>query len=114
MFTVTSSYTTKHGIDLKDFKLCLEEVSFTNNSYGSFTHASGVYPSELPSGGGFRSITYRVSAYVSSAGLSAGNLGIPVILQDGTSVFQVVDPAEFTSVQEAIDQCIAHFKSLIS
>lgn len=113
-FTVTTSYLTKHGIDLKNFKLCLEEVAFTNNAYGSFTHTAGSFPSELPMGGGYRSITYRVSAYVSDEGLAAGNLGIPVILVDGSSTFQVTEPVEFSTVADVMDQCIAHFKTLVS
>jgi hypothetical protein len=113
MFTVTGSYITKHGLDLKNFKLLVEGVSFTNNSYGSLEPVAGVYPTELTISGGYKTITYRVSAYVSEEGLADGDLGIPVILRTGESTFQVPECGQFSTVSDILGMCQAHFKTLL-
>lgn len=114
MFRTTKDYTTKHGINLKNFVLCLEDVQYTNNSYGSFTSSLGVYPDGgLPATGGYKTITYRVTAYVSEAGLKDGDLGIPVVLKDNSSTFQVPNPDGFETVEDVVAICIDHFNSLI-
>lgn len=115
MFTVTKDYITKHGLNLKNMQLTLAEVNFTNNNYGVFSaNEQGEYPSELPQTGGYKTITYRVVAYVSKEGMLAGDLGLPVVLRDGSTVFQIPEVTEITTVSSVVSQCIAHFNSLLN
>lgn len=113
MFTITKSYVTKHGIDIKDWVLCIQDISFSHSLNGFVQHSLGEYPENLPTGNQYRSITYTVTAYSSAEGLAAGNLPIQVILQDGTGNFQVSNPKDFSTTSELVDMCVEHFSTLI-
>jgi len=113
MFTVTESFITKHGIDLKNFKLYIEGVSFNCHTYGNFSHSLGEYPEEMELSNGHRSLSYRVAAYASENGAASGDLGIPVILPSGESTFQVTNFTTLGTMEETLELCQSHFRTLL-